>query len=79
MGQRNLRILQLAPQVPFPSDDGGKISIANTFLQFVNQNHQVTFFAYNQNEIPENIIKEHLKIQTRFLLIILQKILSHAF
>ncbi len=59
MGQRNLRILQLAPQVPFPSDDGGKISIANTFLQFVNQNHQVTFFAYNQNEISEKIINQH--------------------
>jgi len=58
VGQRNLRILQLAPQVPFPSDDGGKISIANTFLQFVNQNHHVTFFAYNQNEIYDNI-KEH--------------------
>lgn len=61
MGQRNLRILQLAPQVPFPSDDGGKISIANTFLQFVNHNHDVTFLCFHQNEIPEKIRNEYFK------------------
>jgi polysaccharide biosynthesis protein PslH len=40
-----MKILQLAPQFPFPENDGGKIGIASTFKQLA-VNADVTFFCY---------------------------------
>lgn len=53
-----LKILQLSPQFVFPSDDGGKISIANVLKQFHRNGHEVTFFCFVNDEIPEKYIAE---------------------
>jgi polysaccharide biosynthesis protein PslH len=56
-----MRILQLAPQFPFPENDGGKIGIANTFKQ-LSKFAEVTFFCY-ANNLPQ---KEQLDIAEKF-------------
>lgn len=43
-----MKILQLAPQFPFPENDGGKIGIASTFKQLA-VNADVTFFCYSSD------------------------------
>ncbi len=55
-----MRILQLAPRFPFPTDDGGKIGIANIYRQFSDQGAEVTFIAYKEEneKIPESAIRE---------------------
>ena len=54
----SLKILQLSPQFVFPSDDGGKISIANILKQFHREGHQVTFFCFVNENIPKKYIIE---------------------
>ena len=61
MANRKLRILQLAPRFPLPADDGGKIGIANILKEFSNQDAEVTFFSFfdnNRNKIEESVIAE---------------------
>ena len=65
--KKSLRILELAPQFPFPSDDGGKISIANTFLQFASQGNETTFFTFYQKEIPKSVIDNSLSNSNLYL------------
>lgn len=59
---KQIKILQISPRFPFPPDDGGKIGIANIFLQYVKQAGQVTFlFLSGQEDKPEEFNKyQHL-------------------
>ncbi|MFA7627745.1 MAG: glycosyltransferase [Candidatus Kapaibacterium sp.] len=51
-----MKILQLAPQFPFPENDGGKIGIASTFKQLSKEN-DVTFFCFTDGEPKESLIE----------------------
>ncbi|MCX6155665.1 MAG: glycosyltransferase family 4 protein [Candidatus Kapabacteria bacterium] len=50
---KRLRILQLSPQFPYPSDDGGKIGIANIFQEFSGQGNEVHFFCATNRQISQ--------------------------
>ncbi len=59
--EKKLKILQLAPRYPFPTDDGGKIGIANILREFSNQDAEVTFFCFYDdgiNAVSEEAIEE---------------------
>ena len=58
-----MKILQLAPRFPFPLDDGGKIVVANTFREFVQQGVSTILFSLNsETELPKTAIQEAEKI-----------------
>ncbi len=50
-----MRILQLAPRVPFPEDDGGKIGIANITKELANLGAEVTLIFFYENDNDLNI------------------------
>lgn len=50
-----MKILQLAPQFPFPESDGGKIGIASTFRQLA-KSADVTLFCLSDKH-DENLVK----------------------
>ncbi|MBX3044938.1 MAG: glycosyltransferase [Candidatus Kapabacteria bacterium] len=56
-----MKILQLAPQFPFPETDGGKIGIASTFRQLA-MKADVTFFCFSLSEPPKELLKNAEKI-----------------
>lgn len=56
--ENNIKILQLAPQFPFPMDDGGKISIGNLTKFFSKSGADVTLFCFSDKELPKKYIKE---------------------
>ncbi len=50
-----MNILQLAPKVPFPLDEGGRISIYNTTKQLALSGAKVYFAALSENPKNENL------------------------
>ena len=56
--EKKIRILQIAPRLPFPMDDGGRIGIANILKEFSRQGADVTFFTFKNEEFDSNYIKE---------------------
>ena len=50
-----MKKLQLAPRVPFPEDDGGKISIANITKIMHNLGEEVTLIFYDAEPEKLNI------------------------
>lgn len=56
-----MRILQLIPRFVFPADDGGKIGIANIYMEFAKQDCQVTLFSFNDEKISETAMTEAKK------------------
>ena len=52
-----MRILQLSPQFPYPTDEGGKIGIANIYMNFSRLGADVTFFTFEEPGSP--IRQEH--------------------
>ena len=57
-----MKILQLVPRFPFPADDGGKIVMANTFIEFFAQGQEVVLFSLNcEKYIPNSAITEAKK------------------
>lgn len=50
-----MKILQLAPRVPFPEDDGGKIGMANITKELANLGAEVTLLFFYENEQDLNI------------------------
>ena len=56
-----MKILQLSPQFPLPTDNGGKIGIFNIFKEFAEQGAEVTFVCY-----AEDIDSEQLKIAEQY-------------
>lgn len=56
-----MRILQLAPQFPFPSDDGGKIGISNIYYQFLKQGYEVEMICTSRFPIDNEQINKYKK------------------
>jgi polysaccharide biosynthesis protein PslH len=56
-----LNILQLVPRFPFPSDDGGKIGIANIYIQFSSLGANVTLFSLGNEHINSDILSDAQK------------------
>lgn len=52
---RSLRILQICPRIPFPPDDGGKISVWNITKHLAQRGHRLTMLTFGD---PENIPEE---------------------
>jgi polysaccharide biosynthesis protein PslH len=55
-----MNILQLAPRIPFPLSDGGKVAVYNITKHLSLRGHKVTLVAYNDRET--NDLKELEKI-----------------
>lgn len=53
-----MNLLQLVPRFPFPSDDGGKIGIANIYKEFSRQGFNVTLLSLGDDIIPGKSIEE---------------------
>ncbi len=53
-----MKILQLAPRFPFPLDDGGKIGIANIFINLSRLGCEVHLFAFEDVKISDNALDE---------------------
>jgi polysaccharide biosynthesis protein PslH len=58
MNINKIRVLQLAPQFPFPPDDGGRISIASTLKCFAAKGFEVDFVSYASDKVHPTDIKE---------------------
>ncbi len=55
---KKIKILQISPRSPFPADDGGRIGIANIFIQYTKQAEKVSFlFLSEKNEKLSEINK----------------------
>ena len=53
---RPLTILQICPQIPFPPDDGGKISVWNITKHLAARGHRITMLTFgDQENIPEEL------------------------
>lgn len=53
-----IKILQLSPRFPYPTDDGGKIGIANIYSQFSQQGAEVTFFTFDDGSISNEALEQ---------------------
>lgn len=60
-----LKILQIAPQFPFPEDDGGKIGIANIYKEFSRQGASVTLFAFRDSRVKK-VSEKHIVQAEKF-------------
>ncbi|HOM05387.1 MAG TPA: glycosyltransferase family 4 protein [Candidatus Kapabacteria bacterium] len=49
-----MKILQLAPRFPFPLDDGGKIGVANIFINLSRLGCEVHLFAFEDVKISQS-------------------------
>ncbi len=63
-----MRILQIAPQVPVPPTDGGKIGIYGITKGLFERGHQIDFVCYRKHSDYEYSIKELKKICNPHLL-----------
>jgi glycosyltransferase involved in cell wall biosynthesis len=43
-----MKVLQIAPQVPYPPDDGGKVGIFNITKHLAGRGHEITMFAFGR-------------------------------
>ncbi len=68
MTKNNIRVLQLSPQFPFPSDDGGKISIASILKCFAAKGFDVDFVSYKSDKIHPTDIQEAEKYANVFFI-----------
>ncbi|MCX8054540.1 MAG: glycosyltransferase family 4 protein [Ignavibacteria bacterium] len=53
-----MKILQLAPRFPFPLDDGGKIGIANIFINFSRSGNEVHLFSFEDATISDDALEQ---------------------
>lgn len=58
---RKLRILEIAPQLPIPPIDGGKISIYGQLKSLANRGHHITFICYKNDKTSIDDINQMLK------------------
>lgn len=52
-----LNILQIAPYLPYPPTDGGKIGVFNFYKEFAEQGHKVTFLTFKSAQLKDEYIK----------------------
>lgn len=58
-----MKILQIMPQYPWPTIDGGKVGLANIALQYVAQGHEVHLVCYHDAPVsPPSINGLHVHI-----------------
>ena len=57
-----MKVLQISPQISFPPDSGGRLSIYGITKSLSERKHQVTFVCYTQGPIAKNAIYELKKI-----------------
>ncbi len=62
-----MRILQIVPRIPYPLDDGGKISIANIFRQFSLNGAELTLFGFYYEPISSEADAETRKYGEYFI------------
>lgn len=62
-----MKILQLSPQFPFPTDDGGRIAIANLTKEFYSAGHEVTLFCLG-NTLPNKLDMEEASKYAQIIL-----------
>jgi glycosyltransferase involved in cell wall biosynthesis len=53
-----MKILQLAPQYPFPENEGGKIGIASIYKELARHGAEVTLVSYSDKVIEKKYIDE---------------------
>jgi glycosyltransferase involved in cell wall biosynthesis len=58
---KKLRILEIAPQLPIPPIDGGKISIYGQLKSLAKLGHHITFICYKNNKTSNDDINEMLR------------------
>lgn len=63
-----MRILQIAPQFPYPLDSGGKNGIYNITKQLSNFGAEVFFVAYSRNPVPSEYINHFKEFCDPFVL-----------
>lgn len=63
-----MKILQIAPQVPVPLTDGGKISIYGIVKGLYERGHSIDFICYRKQSNSEYSIKELRKICNPYIL-----------
>lgn len=68
MSKNNIRVLQLSPQFPFPSDDGGKIGIASILKCFAAKGFDIDFVSYVPEKVHPTDIKEAEKYANVFFI-----------
>ncbi len=59
---KKIKILQIAPRFPFPADDGGKVGIANIFLQYAKNTDKTTLLFLSGKEFSEDELSNYKKI-----------------
>ncbi|HCY76163.1 MAG TPA: hypothetical protein DHV28_09605 [Ignavibacteriales bacterium] len=57
-----MKILQISPQISFPPDSGGRLSIYGITKSLAERGHKVTFVCYTNKPISESTINELKKI-----------------
>lgn len=68
MRKSSIKVLQLSPQFPFPSDDGGKIGIASILKCFAAKGFEVDFVSYASDKVHPTDIKEAEKYANVFFI-----------
>jgi glycosyltransferase involved in cell wall biosynthesis len=56
--EKEINLLHLSPRIPYPPDDGGKISIYNSLKFFKKNNINNTFVFFDDSEVNPNYINE---------------------
>ncbi|MEO8231386.1 MAG: glycosyltransferase family 4 protein [Ignavibacteriota bacterium] len=57
-----MKILQISPQISFPPDSGGRLSIYGITKSLHERGHEITFVCYIQESVNEDISNELKKI-----------------
>ena len=57
-----MKILQISPQISYPPDSGGRLSIYGITKSLAERGHKVTFVCYTNKPIDESTINELKKI-----------------
>jgi polysaccharide biosynthesis protein PslH len=68
MNNSRLKILQIAPKVPFPLDNGGKIAIYGITNYLSERNHQIDFVTYRKDSDYNYSFRELSKISNPYIL-----------
>lgn len=58
MEKQEINLLHLAPRIPFPADDGGKIGIFNSLRYFKKFNISNTFVFFSDEEVRKDYLDE---------------------
>ncbi len=63
-----MKILQISPQISFPPNSGGRLSIYGITKSLSERGHEITFVCYIENRVSENDTNELKKICNPFFI-----------